>query len=257
MKNIFVLSFFSIVLFGCSTFPEAVMGGDTSAVKNYLKKGEDANSRDENNTSMLMLASRENHIDVVKILMENGADVNAINSNGWTAVMFAAYNNNNSIIEYLVRSGANVDIQNKDGMTTLMIASGESNQLTVKEILKYTKKVNDKNKYGNNALACAVLGDKRDNALLLMENNIEINNVNNFGETALYIAYITVNDEIYNAIKEKGGETNIQLAPRQSWTLVNEGKSVVLIKGMSMQVVNKLTGLPNYVRKSFKYDNEI
>ena len=81
--------------------------GDPDAVRLLLARGADANARDGDGRTALMLAcySDAYPIDVVRMLIERGADVNARTPSGETAASLAAVRGG-AIAEVLARAGA-------------------------------------------------------------------------------------------------------------------------------------------------------
>lgn len=75
-----------------------------------LSKGADINAtlsiKGGEGMTSLMMAARNNHLELVKFLVENGADVNAKAKNGSTALSFATEDNYSEVVEYLKSKGA-------------------------------------------------------------------------------------------------------------------------------------------------------
>ena len=115
----------------------AARSGSVPAVRALLARGANVNAAETiQNTTALMWASAEGHIDVADVLIEAGADVNRQAhvttlterhnadhpSGGFTALMFAARTGDEAMVRRLVARGANVNLKNGDGASALMVA---------------------------------------------------------------------------------------------------------------------------------------
>ncbi|HKE85247.1 MAG TPA: ankyrin repeat domain-containing protein [Vicinamibacterales bacterium] len=115
----------------------AARSGSVPAVRALLARGANVNAAETiQNTTALMWASAEGHLDVADVLIEAGADVNRQAhvttlterhnsdhpSGGFTALMFAARSGDEAMVKRLVARGANVNLKNGDGASALMVA---------------------------------------------------------------------------------------------------------------------------------------
>lgn len=115
----------------------AARSGSVPAVRLLLARGVDVNAAEQyQQTTALMWAAAENHLDIVDLLIEAGADVNrqahvtSITdrknadhpSGGFTPLMWAARAGNETMVRRLVARGANVNLKNGDGASAAMIA---------------------------------------------------------------------------------------------------------------------------------------
>ena len=115
----------------------AARSGSVPAVRLLLSRGVDVNAAEKyQQTSALMWAVADNHLDVVELLIEAGADINRqahVTSitdrknadhptGGFTALMWAARSGNETMVRRLVAKGANVNLRNGDGASATMIA---------------------------------------------------------------------------------------------------------------------------------------
>jgi uncharacterized protein len=71
-----------------------------------LDGGVRINSTSDNGTTALMMATRGNHPEAVKVLLKNGADPNIRNEGGGTALQWALAKNREEVAELLKSSGA-------------------------------------------------------------------------------------------------------------------------------------------------------
>jgi len=98
-----------ILLAGCGTaLNSAVRKGDINGVKALLDQDADANETSFGNTP-LVWASKEKHIEIVKLLLDGGADVNAVAGMGWTALSEAAFHAETDIVNLLIDRGADIN----------------------------------------------------------------------------------------------------------------------------------------------------
>ncbi|MEM2056872.1 MAG: ankyrin repeat domain-containing protein [Thermoproteota archaeon] len=60
--------------------------------------------------SLLHLASRRGHLEMVKLFVEHGADVNIRNRLGETPIFLACRNNHIDVVHYLIEHGTEVRV---------------------------------------------------------------------------------------------------------------------------------------------------
>jgi ankyrin repeat protein len=92
----------------------AAKAGHLQLVELLVARGTpvDIRSHDGSNLTALHLAAGENQLDTVTLLLEKGADIDALSKGAryrdWNALAFATYNNHKSMVELLIRKGAAV-----------------------------------------------------------------------------------------------------------------------------------------------------
>jgi len=97
----------------------AVVDGDIEAVRELLKNGVSANTRDKDFDEIdkgapiiFFAAAREmpEHFEIVKLLVENGAEINFYHDTAYTPLMTAIENNNVETVNFLLASGADLEM---------------------------------------------------------------------------------------------------------------------------------------------------
>ncbi|VDD95634.1 unnamed protein product [Enterobius vermicularis] len=83
--------------------------------------GTDINATDSDAKTLLMLASENGHINLVRFLVEKNADVNTENSNEETPLTLASENGHIDVVRYLLKRGANANA----GTSQLVILCAE------------------------------------------------------------------------------------------------------------------------------------
>ena len=81
----------------------------------------DINMTDSKGYTPLMLAAKNNHIDVVRILLIHSADVDK--SLGYTALMLASKYGYSKVADILIKESSDIDKSNYLGFTALLLAS--------------------------------------------------------------------------------------------------------------------------------------
>lgn len=108
---------------------EASEKGETRKVKDLLNRGADADVKDYDGRTALMLATWNGHTGTARLLIERGADVNAkmelfaAAAHGETVLMIASFGGYAKIVELLIRKGAQVNSVDEKGRTARMHAA--------------------------------------------------------------------------------------------------------------------------------------
>ena len=65
------------------------VSGTREQAQRFLNQGADVNAKGQDNATLLMCATKRDHLKMVKMLLDNGADVNANTPDGDTALEIA------------------------------------------------------------------------------------------------------------------------------------------------------------------------
>ena len=128
-------------------FLTAAASGNTHIVERYIRQhGDDyhwlqrcnaMNVTDDSRSSALLLAAKNNHVDIVRLLLETQLDVNARGHHGDTALLVAAAAGHLDVVEMLLADGRiETGPVNADGDTPLTVAINNGNVNVVKAILE-------------------------------------------------------------------------------------------------------------------------
>ncbi|TMW55608.1 hypothetical protein Poli38472_010490 [Pythium oligandrum] len=184
------------------------------------------NIQDEEGSTPLFLAARENEFATVRELLERGADANLAQKNGTTAVHEAAANGSVRTVKLLVEQhNAQVDASCPNG-TPLHFAVNEGREKTIEELLALGADVNAKNSKGVTPLILSVMLNKPAIVKTLLAAKADVTVTLNGGITVLHIAaeaaFVDVLKELLEArateaatlanTKFDGGATPLQLA---------------------------------------------
>ena len=107
-------------------FREVRSGGDADRVRKMLSRGYDANARNEEGYTVLMVAARHSHAAVIRVLVKvGGAELDARHPvTLGTALMSAVAFKNDAAVRELVHLGADIDAVSVGGATALGLAHG-------------------------------------------------------------------------------------------------------------------------------------
>ena len=136
---------------------DAVNVGDVASAQGLLARGVDANARNAEGTTALMLAAHAGNFPMVKLLLEGGADVNACDERGWAPLANAVYNPEMKhgfadVVQALIDAGANIEAAIGYGVRPLMLAAGYGETAVVEALLQAGADVRACNEGGFTAL---------------------------------------------------------------------------------------------------------
>ena len=105
------------------TIRQAAGEGNVVEVSNFLRKGFQVDETDQDGSTALIYACRNNHFKTATILIANGANPNHVNKHGFTPLMFAAWKGHVEPVTLLLKHNANVNAVNVQNNTALHFAS--------------------------------------------------------------------------------------------------------------------------------------
>lgn len=124
--------------------------------------GADCGPREQNQlASMLELAAKHGHTEVVEVLLDHGADANDADTLGWTALHFAAEDNQAKTADVLIMiAGADINAIEHMGRTPIHDAAAWSSNDVLRGRLRRGAKTNEADLDGRTALTLCVLRDQ-------------------------------------------------------------------------------------------------
>jgi ankyrin repeat protein len=175
-------------------FYEIVATGSAAEVAAASSEGADANTKDEDDYTVLMHALRSDQdLDVIQLLLEAGADVNSIMAlnTGWQALVVAAASNTNpDVIKALVAAGARLDYKACGDQTPLLAAAQSNpNPEIIHTPIQAGVAVEDRDAENRSLLMLAVRFDaNREVIRTLIELGLDVNDTDSAGRTPLMVA---------------------------------------------------------------------
>ncbi len=109
---------------GINSLMSAVVSNDINGVRFFSKAGSAAvNQRNFGGATSLLIAARQNNLEIAKILIENGADVNIADNEGWTPLMRASLVKGNELVDLLISKNADATQLNSIGESAIVHAA--------------------------------------------------------------------------------------------------------------------------------------
>ena len=159
-----------------------------------IKYGGNVNDITIENVTTLMVATKNNNIELVKFLINQKVDPNIVTNNGITALLLAIKNSNIDIVKYLLDYGANINFINKNGETPLHFACRENNLDIVSLLIKYGANINFKSNNNTTPLLLAVHNKKNEIIKFLLEVGANIHDADKKGWTSILVACCITKD---------------------------------------------------------------
>ncbi|XP_066477536.1 fibronectin type 3 and ankyrin repeat domains protein 1 [Tiliqua scincoides] len=122
---------------GCTAMHWAADGGNSDVIEWMIEDGCEVDTRDVGLewTPLMRLCAMSGKVDVATLFIDAGADVNLKDKDGKTPLMIASLNNHDNLVALLLDRGADMDIKNEFGKGALEMARG-LNRTSVIQIIE-------------------------------------------------------------------------------------------------------------------------
>ena len=137
-------------------FRRAVSAGQLDLVQIFISRGINVEKSDNDKTTPLHLAVRNQNFNVANTLIEKCVNISQKDGNGNTALHLAVENENDEIVELLLKYDINTECKNLDGNTALHLAVQRNNEVVVRILGELVQNFDVKNHDRNTALHLAV-----------------------------------------------------------------------------------------------------
>uniref|UniRef100_A0AC35TW30 ANK_REP_REGION domain-containing protein n=1 Tax=Rhabditophanes sp. KR3021 TaxID=114890 RepID=A0AC35TW30_9BILA len=166
----------------------AAKAGHINIVRQLIEDS-DVDESDNEGWSALLNAAANGHTDICKMLIENGASIDLADLMGWTPLMWAVYKNHRETVALLLNYKVQINIvDDDDGLTPLILSAGRGYQEIVKLLLENGAAVNSCDKFGSTSLIWASRKGYLNIVEILLNDGCEVDAVGMYGSTALMLA---------------------------------------------------------------------
>lgn len=217
---------------------------EDAEVNNYLLQ-----IRDENGNTLLHIAAKNGHNEIVKKLLKIGFKINAINYAQETPLHLAVRNAQEEMVQLLVDNKANIYAQDKNKNFPVNKAIELKKKQIAQILINNTNTVNyinaNKNTPLHYAVHFAIESGDNDIISLLLNRGADINYKNKNGKTPLHLAITRGDNNIISLLLDRGADLNIQdehgnTPLHLALTIPNADMAQLLInRGANLDILNK------------------
>lgn len=179
----------------------ACANGNMDAVRYWIDKGTNLNTRNIRGEMTLQLAIKHGETAVIQELLNRGSDVHAIFNDGQRPLHYAVLDKSISddvrlkIIEILLSKITEPQMWNKEGETAIHAAVRIGSLCSMTKLLDKGMSIYAQDKDGNTLLHIAVLANNLKIAEYLLKRGLDVNVKNANQQTALHFAAKSANTE--------------------------------------------------------------
>lgn len=156
--------------------------GDTQRVQLLLEKGANANIKDVDGDSALIIASREGKQAMVSLLLKSGADPTLKNAKGSTAISEASEAGRTRVLRLLLAH------DKRKGRTELLAAAAQGRIKVVTSLVVNGADINARDDRGNTCLMLAAASGNLKMVTLLLGLGADVQAIDQLGHNALTMA---------------------------------------------------------------------
>ncbi|XP_053488708.1 kinase D-interacting substrate of 220 kDa B isoform X6 [Ictalurus furcatus] len=214
--------------------------GSVEIVQELIRRGANVELDDVDCWTALISASKEGHVEVVKELLANNANLEHRDMGGWSALMWGAYKGRVEVVRLLLEKGANPNITGQYSVYPIIWAAGRGHAEIVRLLLQHGAKVNCSDKYGTTALIWAARKGHYDCVMHLLENGANVDQEGANSMTALIVAVRGGYTEVVKELLKRNPNVNMT---------DKDGNTALMIAAMEghTEIVQDLLDADTYV----------
>jgi ankyrin repeat protein len=220
----------------------AAENGHNAVVNDLIIAGACANIARYDNTTALMLASKNGYLIIVEaLLLKHASNINATTISGRSALHYAVQNNQSHIVDVLLANGAEIN-RLFQGVTPLYLAIKKAHFETVNMLLAYHADVNILCDPDTDDTKCTVLYIAVQNGYLdvvtkLLASGANVNVADDCGGTPLYYAATLGNIAIVNELLAHGADIDIICYGKTAYIVAEEKNYVDVAHAINKQAL--------------------
>ena len=164
--------------------------GHVQLIEALIEADADIGATDQSAMTALMLASRSKNVEAVRVLLEAGSEVDALDRIGHTALVWAAVDGNAASVQLLVEAKADVNVVGDlTGFTPLIWAAGFSETGSVTALVAAGAELETTDQVeGSTAIMHAARTGGVANVRAMIAAGADLSATNRMGKTALHVA---------------------------------------------------------------------
>ncbi|XP_076469826.1 ankyrin repeat and SAM domain-containing protein 6-like isoform X2 [Babylonia areolata] len=157
----------------------------------------------------IFCACEQGDVDSVITLLDQGCDVDSLDEDENTLLQVASANGHDNVVRLLIMRGAGLDKRNVFGWTPLLQASRYGHSNVVALLIQHQADIQAKNRYGASALTLAARGGHIQTVKLLVESGVDLNGASEGCEfTPLLAAALHGHDAVLRFLLDRGCDMN-------------------------------------------------
>ncbi|XP_035787154.1 kinase D-interacting substrate of 220 kDa-like isoform X4 [Anopheles albimanus] len=162
--------------------------GAASFVKELIARGADVQAQDLDNWTPMHFAAKAGHVEIVEMLLENGAQLEARDMGGWTPLMWSSYKGHTQCCSLLLQNNADFAAHGNYHLNPLLWASGRGHTEIVRLLVNSGAKVNVGDKYGTTPLVWACRKGKSEIVDILLKAGANVDTAGMYSWTPLLVS---------------------------------------------------------------------
>ncbi|KAL0636337.1 hypothetical protein Q9L58_004684 [Maublancomyces gigas] len=217
-------------------------GSQLSTVRLLLDRGADIETRQEDSSTALHLASANGHKETVELLLDRGANIESKTEYAWTPLLMASADGQKETAELLLDRGANIEAKQAQCRTALQLACTDGHREMAEFLLDRGADIESKDGESWTSLHLAAVYGHKDTVQLLLDRGASVNSRTNYLLTPLLTAASSGHKETVELLLDRGSD--IGSGQSQSWTALHlassngykETAELILDRGVDIEV---------------------